>query len=130
MSRNSVDKPIFIGMVSGVEKRLNMAMLLDLYGGALSEMQREVMRLFYDEDMTQTEIAQETGISRQAVNQALQRAEAKLEEYEALLGIMKRDMALRQRVRAAIDCIERGDTAQAAEDLKLLIEREDLPHGV
>ena len=52
---------------------LEMALLLDYYGGMLTDKQREVLTLHCEEDMSLAEIAQETGVSRQGVHDMLTR---------------------------------------------------------
>ena len=47
------------------EKNLEVAYLLDYYGGMLTEKQREVVELYYNEDLSLSEIAENSGISRQ-----------------------------------------------------------------
>ena len=62
--------------------------LFDLYGGLLTEKKREVMQLYYEDDMSLAEIAEEFGISRAAVHDSLQSSEKALREYEEKLGML------------------------------------------
>ena len=62
--------------------------LFDLYGELLTDKKQEVMRLYYDDDMSLTEIAEELGISRAAVHDSLQSSEKALREYEEKLGML------------------------------------------
>ena len=62
--------------------------LFDLYGELLTDKKQEVMRLYYDDDMSLTEIAEELGISRAAVHDSLQSSEKALRGYEEKLGML------------------------------------------
>ena len=47
---------------------VKMSLLYDLYGGMLTEKQRELFTLYYEEDLSLAEIAQNEGITRQGVH--------------------------------------------------------------
>ena len=55
-----------------------MAMLFDFYGDLLTERQREFYDLYYNEDLSLAEIAENYGISRQGVRDVIVRAEASM----------------------------------------------------
>ena len=65
-------------------------LLYDFYGKLLTKRQGEVMQLYYEENLSLSEIAEEFGISRQAVHDALKNAEKALRGYEEKLGIIKK----------------------------------------
>ena len=65
-----------------------MALLLDFYGGLLTERQREICEYYYNEDLSHTEIAANTGITRQGVRDGLHKAETILLEAEESLGFV------------------------------------------
>ncbi|MCL2678457.1 MAG: YlxM family DNA-binding protein [Clostridiales bacterium] len=73
-----------------IEKRAHIAMLFDLYGVLLTEKQACALRLFYEEDLSLAEIAEEFTTSRQAVFDLLKRSESLLEFYESGLGLLRR----------------------------------------
>ena len=79
-------------------KDLAIVPLFDLYGGMLTEKQRDVMDLYYNEDLSLSEIAQETDISRQGVRDIIQRAEALLLDYEKKTGIVSRFLKMQADV--------------------------------
>ena len=64
------------------------SLLYDFYGQLLSKRQREVMELYHEENLTLAEIADEFGISRQGVHDALKNAEKSLNGYEEKLGLV------------------------------------------
>ena len=67
-----------------------MAMLYDFYGEVLTERQKEFYDLYYNEDLSLGEIAENYGITRQGVRDVIVRAEAVLTELEDKTGLIKR----------------------------------------
>ena len=79
-----------------------MAMLFDFYGDLLTERQREFYDLYYNEDLSLSEIAENYGISRQGVRDVIVRAEAAMSEIEEKTHIIRRFHQSRTAI-AAID---------------------------
>ena len=71
-------------------KDLTVSLLLDFYGGMLTDKQRDALELYYNEDLSLAEIAQHTGITRQGVRDSIKRGEAILTEMEEKLGFYKK----------------------------------------
>ena len=71
------------------EKNLKFALLTDYYGELLDEHTRAVMRAYYDDDLSLSEIAEGLGISRQGVRHVVKKGEEQLEFYEEKLGLAK-----------------------------------------
>ena len=84
-------------------KNLEMSFLLDFYGPMLTDKQRDVVELYYNEDLSLAEIAQHSGITRQGVRDSIKRAEAQLREYEEKLGLARRFV----EIQAGLDEITR-----------------------
>ena len=82
---------------------LEMALLLDYYGGMLTEKQRDCFDMRYNQDLSLGEIAETLGVSRQAVNDNLTRTEAVLRRMEENIGSVKRDMLTRRVVQELLD---------------------------
>ncbi|MEA4922298.1 MAG: sigma factor-like helix-turn-helix DNA-binding protein [Eubacteriaceae bacterium] len=72
-----------------IDESTRYSMLLDYYGGLLTEKQQEVTRLYHDENMSLSEIGEEFGISRQGVHDTLKKAEAALNGYEEKLSLTR-----------------------------------------
>ena len=70
--------------------RLMQSMLLDFYGEMLTEKQRQCFDLHYNEDLSLSEIAEQSGISRQGVWDNIRRAEAAMEDMEEKTGLIRR----------------------------------------
>ncbi|MCQ6274066.1 putative DNA-binding protein [Bacillus sp. V3B] len=73
-----------------LEKTTRMNYLYDFYQSLLTPKQRSYMALYYLDDFSLGEIAQEYSISRQAVYDNIKRTEAMLEEYEEKLLLFER----------------------------------------
>ena len=77
---------------------LEMALLLDYYGGMLTDKQRDCFDMRYNQDLSLGEIAEAMGVSRQAVNDNLSRTEALLRRMEENIGCVKRYKLAREAV--------------------------------
>lgn len=66
-----------------------MNLLLDFYGPLLTMRQQELMRAYFQEDLSLAEIAEADGVSRQAVHDLIKRAEAQLLEIEGKLEFVR-----------------------------------------
>lgn len=71
-------------------KDMQISLLLDFYGDMLTEKQRDVIELYYNEDLSLAEIAAHSKITRQGVRDSIKRAESTLLELEERLGLAKR----------------------------------------
>ena len=75
-----------------------MALLFDYYGGMLTDKQRDCFDMRHNQDLSLGEIAEELGVSRQAVCDNLTRTEALLRRMEENIGCVKRDRLTRDAV--------------------------------
>lgn len=89
-------------------KDLNISYLLDFYGDLLTDKQQALVEYYYNNDLSLSEIAENEGITRQGVRDAVKRAEAQMLDMEEKLGLMKRH----QETRAAV-----GEIRRAAEEI-------------
>ena len=79
-----------------------MAMLYDFYGDLLTDRQKEFYDLYYNEDLSLAEIAENYGISRQGVRDVIVRAEAAMTEIEDKTHLIRRFFRMQDEL-AAID---------------------------
>ena len=91
--------------VADVEARVELTTLLDFYGPLLTEHRREVMRLHCEEDLSLAEIAEQLSITRQGVNDAVQKARRQLFDYEEKLGLAQRYRAVEDAAESALDAL-------------------------
>ena len=83
-------------------KDLNKIYLIDTYSSMLTETQRDMLELYYYEDLSLGEIAENAGISRQGVRDAIKRGEAAIDELEQQLGFAQKHqelLKLTERIR-------------------------------
>ena len=69
------------------QEAFTMSMLLDYYGALLTQKQKTYFDLYYNQDLSLAEIAEQEGISRQGVHDALKRSEETLRHYDNALGL-------------------------------------------
>ena len=74
-----------------MDRLVELGQLLDWYGAFLTERQRSFARQYADEDCSLSEIAEREGVTRQAVRDAIARAETELSQMEQELGIIRRN---------------------------------------
>jgi predicted DNA-binding protein YlxM (UPF0122 family) len=89
-----------------IEKTMRVNLLYDFYGDLLTEKQRRIVEMYYVEDLSLSEIAEQVDASRQAVYDVLRRAVQQLEDYESKLQLVARHgekRALAGQLLAALD---------------------------
>lgn len=103
------DKPcckateLYRGGATVKNQTYRMTMLLDFYGEVLTQRQKEFFDLYYNEDLSLAEIAENYGISRQGVRDVIVRAEAVMTELEDKTGLMKRFLQMQQHIEAILN---------------------------
>lgn len=76
--------------MSSSGKNLEMTYLIDIYGKMLTDKQRDAMELYYFEDLSLSEIAENMHISRQGVRDSIKRGEETLLSLESSLEYLKK----------------------------------------
>lgn len=79
-----------------MEKNMELSLLLDFYGELLSEKVRRASELYYNDDLSLSEVAEDMGITRQGVRDLIKRAEGNLYGYEQKLGLYKRFLEMQK----------------------------------
>ena len=98
-----------------LDKTELMNNLLDLYGGLLTENQLNVMELYYMNDLSLSEIAEELSVTRSAVHDTLKKASAMLEMYESKLGLLDKE----KEKRLLLEMIDE----LSIEEIKKMVEK-------
>lgn len=70
-----------------MKKDLSVSKLNDVYGSLLTAKQTELIRQFYDDDLSLGEIAENEGITRQAAHDAINKGVNALKKYESELKL-------------------------------------------
>jgi predicted DNA-binding protein YlxM (UPF0122 family) len=86
-----------------MEKHIEVSILWQIYGKLLTEKQYDVLNDYYNNDLSLSEIAENSDISRQAVRDLIKKGETKLFEYEKLLGIMEKTQQNEKTLQDALD---------------------------
>ncbi|MGN1126237.1 MAG: YlxM family DNA-binding protein [Ruminococcus sp.] len=88
-----------------MEKNMELSLLLDFYGELLSEKVRRASELYYNDDLSLSEVAEDMGITRQGVRDLIKRAEGNLYGYEEKLGLYKRFVEMQKGLTSLKDSL-------------------------
>ena len=104
-----------------IDKRVENCLLLDFYGSLLTERQLQVAVKYFEDDVSLAEIAEELGISRQAVRDAVNTAQETLAMHEEKLGLAKRHVELVHQIECvAMEAEKLGAKQEIVEKIKNL----------
>ena len=110
-----------------MEKNVQISMLCEIYGKLLTEKQLDILENYYDNDLSLSEIAQNEGITRQAVRDIIKKGENKLFDLEEKLGIMKRMLKQEEQIAiilAEISKIEEKSTDKQVAKILTHVKKE------
>ena len=113
-----------------MDKLGRIALLFDIYGSLLTEKQRTLLDMFYNEDLSLGEIAEINQTSRQAVFDNIKRSEKTLEHYEVNLGLLARNFnenVLLEKLRQGY-LNKDWQAVKNVIDLLQTVKDEDAPH--
>ncbi len=68
-----------------MDKLIYFNKLFDIYGNLFTENQKDIFKLYYEENLSLQEIADLKQVSRAFVSKSINQTEDKLEEYESYL---------------------------------------------
>ena len=119
------------------QDRVYLSMLLDFYGTLLAPRQRECCDLYFNEDLSLSEIAEACGISRQGAWDNIRRGSEALEEIESKTGLLHRQTETGERLRQLAETLQSLETMcgensalreqihGAADEARALLKTED-----
>ena len=93
-----------------MEEKIEISILLNLYGNLLTETQKTYMDLYYNQDYSLSEIGDNENITRQAVRTILVKSKRKLYEYEQKLKFMEKENSIKklvEKIQSSKDDLER-----------------------
>ena len=73
-----------------IEKMIEIGLLFEQYKELLTDKQREIVSLYYEEDYSLGEISENLNVSRQGVYDTLKRSEKILRDYEDKLKLVSK----------------------------------------
>ena len=100
-----------------IVRREEVIELFDSYGELLTKTQQDLFKEYYLYDLSLSEIAEDRGISRSAVNDTLKKAIAKLEELESKVKLIKIKKSLQKRVEK-LEKANENEKEEALDSLK------------
>ena len=103
-----------------LEKRLQMCLLLDFYGNLLTDKQRDIVQMYYENDSSLAEIGEIFGISRQAVRDALKVSENLLIDFEQKLNFIAKHNDIKKSIDVIINNIDSRSYDLVKSELKKL----------
>lgn len=99
-----------------LQDKIDISILNSVYGNLLTPHQKEMVRLYYDCDISLFEISEQFGISRQAVRDSLVRAEKSLLNYEEKLGLIQKNNQLH-------DILAEVDSLDDSTEIKIIVHK-------
>lgn len=101
-----------------MDKNIYISMLLEMYGKLLTDKQFDTIDLYYNQNLSLSEIAEELNITRQGVRKSLVDAENKLTDMEEKLGFFKEK---EQREKVLREVLEEISNSSIKEKLTNLL---------
>lgn len=86
-----------------MEDRVEISLLMDYYGPLLTEKQKSIMELYYNEDLSLAEIAELNNTSRQAIHDLIKRCYKQFLAYESKLNLLKKSLEKEKKISKFLD---------------------------
>ncbi len=108
---------------------LELSLLFDYYGNLLTQMQQNICKMYYNQNLSLTEISEDLGITKQGVRDALKKAESLLYKYESALNLKAKNDKITDLVqkietlidRTSIDLPQKEKIIELTEQINSLI---------
>jgi predicted DNA-binding protein YlxM (UPF0122 family) len=94
-----------------LEKVAWMNLLFDFYGQLLTGKQRDTFELYYSQNLSLGEIADEIAVTRQAIHDTLKRTVHLLVEYEEKLGLAAKYLEQQQKLQEVVHLLHSSRVA-------------------
>ncbi len=108
-------------------KDMKIGMLMDFYGQLLTDKQYDALDMYYNQDLSLAEIAEESSISRQGARDFIKKGEKQLNEYEEKLGLVKRFNDITKQIaemNAIIDGLPYGSETERLKEISRKLSEE------
>ena len=109
-----------------MEDRVEISLLMDFYKPLLTEKQKNIMELYFEDDLSLAEIAELNNTSRQAIHDLLKRCYKQLLTYESKLNLLQKSMNREEKIIKLLKKISKKYSISDEEYDMLKKELEDL----
>ena len=89
-----------------LEDNLKFSLLTEFYGNLLTEKQRSILKDYFDNNISVSEIAKINNTTRQAVNDIIQRTSKVLLDYEEKLNLLSKFNLIKADVKEILDLLK------------------------
>jgi predicted DNA-binding protein YlxM (UPF0122 family) len=104
------------------EKNMKIAYLIDFYADVLDDHTRDIMKAYYNDDLSLAEIAEDEGISRQGIRHIVKKGEDQLLFLESKLAVARRHEEIIEISDELSSVIEKLETEAVNEECVLLLK--------
>ena len=105
-----------------MEEKIKISMLLQTYGNLLTEKQHRILDDYYNNDLSLSEIAENEGITRQAVRDIIKKGEKKLFEYEEKLLFMKKTIKQEKKIQDILEELTKIKSDLSDEQVAIILD--------
>ena len=105
-----------------MEEKVRISILIETYGKLLTEKQNQILNDYYNNDLSLSEIAENEGITRQAVRDIIKKGEKKLFEYEEKLLFMKRTMETNRKIEKVLNELTKIEKDYSDREIAIVLE--------
>lgn len=89
-----------------MDERVEISLLMDIYGPLLTEKQINIMEWYYDDDLSLAEIAELNKTSRQAIHDLIKRCYKQLQSYESKLNLLQKNIKREHEIIDFLDTLK------------------------
>lgn len=108
-----------------MDKQVQVGLLFSFYRNMLTDRQIECVDLYYNEDLSLSEISEHLGITRQGVRDNIKRAEHMMCDIEDKLGLVAKFLKIQDRLSDIDDIIREIEKSP-----NIMFLSDDIKHGI